>query len=146
MKTYFCEWKEGSLKVYNKGKEGDVSCYLLAGRGGRVMRAKLMRIMALLVFVASLLVGTGNKAEAVVAVVEPPAGGVAPGAVVIRPVSPFPQPPFIVRPPFAVQPAFKPFFLRLPGLFLAPSLPVQPLLDLNALFQDEDFLLGVGVQ
>jgi len=110
------------------------------------MRAKLMGIMTLLVFVASLLVGTANKAEAVVAVVEPPAGGVAPGAVVIRPVSPFAQPPFTVRPPFAVQPTFKPFFLRLPGLFLTPSLPVQPLLDLNALFQDEDFLLGVGVQ
>ena len=110
------------------------------------MRAKLLRIMTLLMFVASLLVGIVNKAEAVVAVVEPPGVGVAPGAVEIRPVSPFPQSPFIVRPPFAVQPAFKPFFLRLPGLFLAPSLPVQPSVDLNALFQDEDFLLGVGVQ
>jgi hypothetical protein len=108
------------------------------------MRTKLMGIMALLVFVASLLAGTANKAEAVVAVVEPPAAGVAPGAVVIRPVSPFAQPSFIVRPPFAVQPFFKPFFLRLPGQFLAPSLPVQPLLDLDALFADEDFLLGVG--
>jgi len=111
-----------------------------------MLPAKLRRIMALLVLVASLLVGTANKAEAVVAVVEPPGAGVAPGAVVIRPVSPFVQPPFFVRPPFAVQPAFNPFFLRLPGVFLAPSLPVQPLLDLNALFQDEDFLLGVGVQ
>ena len=60
--------------MYNKDKEGDVSCYLLAGRGGRHMRAKLMRIMALLVFVASLLVETGNRTEAVVAVVEPPVG------------------------------------------------------------------------
>src|SRR6185369_4791536 len=111
-----------------------------------MLPAKLMGIMALLVFVASLLVGTANKAEAVVAVVEPPLAGAAPGTVLIRPVSPFAQPPFIVRPPFAVQPAFKPFFLRLPGLFLAPSLPVQPLLALNALFQDEDFLLGVGGQ
>lgn len=107
------------------------------------MSAKLIGKMALLVSLALLLWGTASKAAAVVASVEPPLGA-DPGAVLIRPIAPFAQPAFTVRPPFAVQPNFMPFTLHLPGVFLAPSLPIGPQLNLDALFADEDFILGVG--
>jgi hypothetical protein len=101
-----------------------------------------MKIMAVLVFVALLLAGTENKAAALVVVVRPPLTAVAPGAVVIKPISPVARPPFIVRPPFAVRPSFNPFFLRLPVQTLNPS---PPFFNLNLLFENDEFILGVGM-
>jgi hypothetical protein len=102
-----------------------------------------MKIMAVLVFVASVLAGTENRTEAAVVVVRPPLNAVVPGAVVIKPISPVARPPFIVRPPFAVRPLFNPFFLRLPVQTFNPS---PPFLNLNLLFNNADFIHGVGAE
>jgi hypothetical protein len=108
------------------------------------MSAKLVQIVAMLSFVASLLVGIVIKAGAAEVIVRPPLTTVAPGAVVIKPLEPCAQPPFTVRPPFAVKPFFDPFFLELPAEILNPCPPT--FFDPDLLFDDPDFLLGVGAR
>ena len=52
------------------------------------MDVKLMKIMAVSLLVVLLLAGTANNAKAIEVVVRPPLAAEAPGAVVIKPISP----------------------------------------------------------
>jgi hypothetical protein len=105
------------------------------------MSDKLKGLMTILVLIILFLVGASSKAGAIVVVVRPPVTEVEPGAVVIKPVSPVEKPPFLVRPPFAVRSSFNPFFLRLPVTALNPS---PPFFYLNLLFENDEFISGVG--